>query len=100
MIPFDTNGGRTSNTHDLLILRKLANSVDSRLVKMFPLDNSEHRRLFKLLRKAYVDARYKRSYVITYDELLQLSKQVEELREIGKLICGEKISGFTETHEI
>jgi len=64
------------------------------LVKVFSLKYSESRRLFKLLRKAYVDARYKRSYTITKEELLQLAQQVEELKETGKLICSEKINSF------
>jgi predicted nucleotidyltransferase/HEPN domain-containing protein len=82
------------NTHDLTILRKLANSIDSRLVKIFPFDTPENRRLFKLLRKAYVDARYKPSYNITQDELKHLSVQVKELEKIGKLLCSEKIESF------
>lgn len=84
------------NTHDLIILRKLANSVDSRLVKVFSFDNPENRRLFKLLRKAYIDARYKPTYLITGDELKILYKQVEQLKEIGKLICNERINSFVE----
>jgi predicted transcriptional regulator len=63
-------------------------------VKIFSLDDLESLRLFKLLRKAYVDAHYKPSYKITKEELLQLSKQVEELKEIGKLLCHEKINSF------
>lgn len=82
------------NTHDLAVLRKLANSVDSRLVQIFPLDTPENKRLFKLLRKAYVDARYKPSYAITQDELSALAKQVEQLREMGQLICTETINQF------
>lgn len=82
------------NTHDLAILRKLANSVDSRLLQVFPLDNLEHKKLFKLLRKAYVDARYKPSYTITKDELSLLYKQIEELKKIGELICNEKMESF------
>jgi len=82
------------NTHDLAVLRKLTNSLDNRFVRIFPLDNPENLRLFKLLRKAYVDARYKPSYAITHDELLQLSKQVEELKKIGESICEEKIRIF------
>jgi len=83
------------NTHDLWVLRKLSNTVDSRLVRAFSLDDLENHRLFKLLRKAYVDARYKRSYKITKDELQQLNKQVEELKKIGKIICVEKMNSFT-----
>lgn len=82
------------NTHDLVILRKLANSVDSRLLHILPLDNSENKHLFKLLRKAYVDARYKPSYIISKDELSQLYKQVDELKKSGELICHEKINSF------
>jgi len=83
------------NTHDLAILRRLTNSVDSRLVKIFPLDDLENKRLFKLLRKAYVDARYKRSYEITKNELDQLSQRIDELYNLGKSLCQEKINGFT-----
>lgn len=82
------------NTHDLAILKKLANSVDGRLLHLLPLDNLDNKHLFKLLRKAYVDARYKSSYVITKEELSQLYKQVKELKRIGELICYEKINSF------
>lgn len=80
------------NTHDLAVLRKIAHSVDNQLGQVFPLDTVENKRLFKLLRKAYVDARYKPSYVITPDELLQLSQQVQILKKIGQSICVEKIN--------
>jgi len=85
------------NTHDLATLRKLVNSIDARLIKIFPLDDAESKRLFKLLKKAYVDARYKRSYVITEDDLLQLSKQVEELKKLGTQLCLEKINCLSES---
>lgn len=41
-----------------------------------------------------MDARYKRNYQITKEELLQLIQQVTELREIGELLCQEKINRF------
>ncbi len=82
------------NTHDLCVLRKLANSVDYRLTQVFPLDNAESKRLFKLLKKAYVEARYKPNYKITQDELVKLSVQIEDLKKLGELICHEKINSF------
>ena len=82
------------NTHDLAILRKLANSVDNRLVPLFPLDTAENLHLFKLLRKAYVDARYKPNYSITQEELQQLSDRVQRLKHLGQQICKEKIESF------
>jgi len=83
------------NTHDLAILRKLTNSVDNQLIKTFPLDDYESKRLFKLLRKAYVDARYKRSYEITKNELNELNQKMDKLKNIGELLCQEKINSFT-----
>ncbi len=82
------------NTHDLTTLRKLANSVDDRLIRVFPLDSFDNKRLFKLLRKAYVDARYKPNFVVTHDELAQLYQQVEILKNTGEFICQEKIESF------
>lgn len=84
------------NTHDLSILRKLANSVDGRLIRIFPLDNSENKKLFKLLKKAYVEARYKPDYKIKHDELMELYKQVDELKKVGEFICHEKITSLTQ----
>jgi predicted nucleotidyltransferase/HEPN domain-containing protein len=83
------------NTHDLLILRKITNTVNETFSKIFPLDTPENKHLFKLLRKAYVDARYKRSYVITEEELSYLAKQVDALQVLGKKLCLEKIVSFT-----
>ncbi|HVV68490.1 MAG TPA: HEPN domain-containing protein [Gammaproteobacteria bacterium] len=82
------------NTHDLYVLRKLANSVDYHLAQVFPLDNAENKRLFKLLKKAYVEARYRPNYTITHDELMKLYEQVEKLNKVGELICHEKINSF------
>lgn len=82
------------NTHDLAVLRKLANSVDNRLASLFPLDTAENIRLFKLLRKAYVDARYNPVYSITKENLKQLSDRVQNLKQIGEQICKEKIESF------
>lgn len=88
------------NTHDLAVLKKLVNSVDSRLSHILPLDNSENKRLFKLLRKAYIDARYKPNYIITNDELSQLYQQVNELKKMGELICHEKINSFIQDNKL
>ena len=82
------------NTHDLAILRKLSYSLNNGLLSVFPLDTPENLRLFKLLRKAYVDARYKPSYKITQDELSQLIEYISALREIAQRIYINKIESF------
>ncbi|MEM9243457.1 MAG: HEPN domain-containing protein [Pseudomonadota bacterium] len=82
------------NTHNLEILRKLAYSVSNELAPVFPLSTDENRWLFDLLVKAYVDARYKPSYKITKNELEQLIKHVEYLRNVAHSICEKKIESF------
>ncbi len=68
------------NTHNIEILRKLTNSLDNRFCTAFPLIEPEEKRHFKLLRKAYVDARYKKTYTITQEELIELEKRVKHLQ--------------------
>jgi predicted nucleotidyltransferase/HEPN domain-containing protein len=82
------------NTHDLKILRRLINALDQRLLKVFPLSNSEERYRFILLCNAYVDARYKKSYTITESELTWLAERLSELRGLTEDLCQEKINSF------
>lgn len=88
------------NTHNLRILRQLSNSLSQDLFYIFPLDTDEDRLLFKLICKAYVDARYKPSYSISEDELIQLITKIEKLRNIGYTICLSRIANFTNTHSV
>jgi len=82
------------NTHDIDSLRKISNSVDGRLIPVFPMDNKQDEQLFELLRKAYVDARYNPNYKITHDELFYLHQRVGELKKVGEFICQEKMGSF------
>ena len=63
---------------------------------VFPLDATENKRLFKLLRNAYVDARYKPGYIIMEKELSKLANQVNDLKNLCEKLCHEKIESFTQ----
>ena len=82
------------NTHKLELLRKLANVLDKRLIKLFPLPTKEEIHKFTLLCEAYVEARYNRTYTITFDELHWLSCKIQELTQLTDLLCQEKIKSF------
>lgn len=82
------------NTHDLEKLSKRAASVKPDFLKVFPQGTEEERRLFELLRKAYVSARYNKNYKITPEELTWLSGRVEVLRDMTEEICKKKIESF------
>lgn len=87
--------GYKPKTHDLKILGKLANSFDLRFAKVFPKATELEMKRFILLRKAYVDARYKKNYKITQEDLQYLGERVTLLKQLTDDICKQKIESFT-----
>ena len=78
-------------SHDIDKLDRLASGLNYDFFKVFPRATEEQKRCFDLLKKAYIDARYKRDYTITKDELEYLAARVRKLQELTKQICDEKI---------
>jgi hypothetical protein len=58
---------------------------------VFPRDTKEDDDLFKQLKNAYIDARYRRTYHVTPEELTILRTRVLDLRERTDRICKEKL---------
>ncbi len=87
--------GYKPKTHDLKILGKLANSFDLRFAKVFPKATELEMKRFILLKKAYVDARYKKNYQITQEDLNYLGERVALLKQLTEQICKDKIESFT-----
>jgi uncharacterized protein len=84
------------NTHKLEELRSFVNALDQIFIRVFSLSTPEENRLFTLLCKAYVDARYNKNYTITQDELRWLDERVQELNHLTEKLCQEKINSFLE----
>jgi len=82
------------STHDLEKLNQRVSSIEPKFVTIFPRSTEEEKERFKLLRKAYVDARYKPSYTITEKELNWLIERVQELQALTEKLCKEKIAGY------
>jgi len=49
---------------------------------------------FKLLKKTYIDARYKKDYKITKQQLEYLAQRIKKLHELTEKICVAKIKSF------
>ena len=82
--------------HNLETLGIKTEMCDKRFA-VFPRETDEEKRLFELLKKAYIDARYKMDeYTIAKDELIYLSGRVNELKGLTETICKEKIAGIGE----
>ncbi|MFH1615496.1 MAG: HEPN domain-containing protein [Planctomycetota bacterium] len=81
-------------THDIELLGIKAVSYDPQFAKAFPQDTQPHRKAFTLLKKAYIDARYKKDYKITKKQLEYLASRVKILQRLTKKICTAKIDSF------
>ncbi|MFV0340504.1 MAG: HEPN domain-containing protein [Parachlamydiaceae bacterium] len=78
-------------------LTKLLNSVkkySNEFIKVFPQDTPEEKRLFELIKAAYVNGRYDPDFVVTKEDIDALVPKVELLRDITKRICEEKIKEY------
>lgn len=76
------NTGLKINTHSIDKLTRYCSMFCHGLSAIFPKNNEKEKKLFTLLNKAYIDARYKHDYTITYEELTCLTGRVKKLIEL------------------
>ncbi|UOB16457.1 HEPN domain-containing protein [Abyssalbus ytuae] len=81
--------------HDIDLLRNDVIRLDERFATVFPQNTKEERDRFDLLKRAYIDARYRmKIYNITREELEYLGERVTLLKKLTEEVCREKISSF------
>lgn len=92
--------GYKPKTHSLDKLRQYAKPYSKELYTVFPVstDNEREAHLFDLLKRGYIDARYKHDYQITEEELRALIERVGQMKAVVERICREKIASFGTTH--
>ena len=85
--------GYKPKTHNLEKLRAYAKHISEDLHNLFltPDDDEHEKHLFDLLKRGYIDARYKKDYIITEEELKELITKIAKMQEIVKAICEENI---------
>ena len=81
-------------SHFLDTLGSYAASYDNRFLTIFPQTTDEQRECFKLLNRAYVDARYKKTYAITKEQLEYLASRIKILLELTEKVSKAKIESF------
>jgi HEPN domain-containing protein len=89
-------GQHKAKTHDLEKLDRQVCNLHADFFTVFPRGDEQQKRYFELLKKAYIDARYKRDFVITREELEYLAARVRKLQELAKRICEEHIAAMGE----
>lgn len=85
---------RNNKQHNLSKLSTSVRQYSEELAGVFPQNTPEEKRLFNLLKAAYVDARYNPHFVVTKEEIDTLLKKVELLRDIAEKICKERIEEY------
>jgi predicted nucleotidyltransferase/HEPN domain-containing protein len=78
-------------THDIGDMGQQAVKQHSDFLQVFPQSTDEEKRLFELLKKSYIEARYSKNFTVEKSELDYLSERVQLLKELTERICKEKI---------
>lgn len=86
--------GYKPKTHNLDKLKRYSKRFSEELEGVFPDNTPPEKHLFDLLKRGYVDARYKDHYEISAEELAHLIERVSKLQAIAERICREKIASF------
>lgn len=79
-------------SHDLNSLRRECRRCAPCIMRIFPGDGGEEKRLLSLLQKAYVNTRYKDNYEISECDLTTLLRRIERLHLAARNIFSVKIA--------
>jgi uncharacterized protein len=88
--------GYRPKTHDLAKMRARICQLDRDIALALPLKTDEDKKIFDLLRRGYVDARYRRDYRITADELSAISDRIKKLRRLVEVRCEDALRTLAE----
>ena len=81
--------------HDLQFLIEKCKPYTLELAQVFPCDTDEEKRLFDLLRRAYLEARYnKKNFIVTKADIDALVPKIELLRGIVEKACKERFNYY------
>lgn len=86
--------GYKPKTHNLGKLKKQMKNISHELFLVFPENTKQEKHLFDLLKRGYVDARYKDNYVISENEVTVLIERIHILKSLVENLCRKKIDSF------
>lgn len=78
-------------THDLEVLYAKVCEIEPKFQALFNLSDKHDKHHFELLKKAYVEARYSKVYIITKAELEFLEQRIKSLAVQVESLCKEEI---------
>ncbi|WP_165027009.1 HEPN domain-containing protein [Dysgonomonas sp. ZJ279] len=85
---------RSNKQHNLSKLSSSVKRHSDELLQIFPRHTAEEKRLFTLLKDAYIEARYNPKFIVTKEDIDALIPRMELLRDVTKRICEVKIGEY------
>lgn len=87
--------GYKPKTHNLKRLRKQAKILSDNLFLLFSIESNKlEKNLFDLLKRGYIDARYRNDYFITEEEVIALIEKMRKMKNIVEEISNKLISCY------
>lgn len=82
--------------HNLFKLLMSVKKYSEKFVEIFPRKTGEEKRLFELVKAAYVEARYNPDFVVNKEDIDALIPMINQLFELVKRICELRIKEYGE----
>ncbi|WP_459868978.1 hypothetical protein, partial [Endothiovibrio diazotrophicus] len=86
--------GYKHKCHNIAKLAEIGAELHQALVGAMPREEAADKALFDLLKRAYIEARYSKSYRISEEELTILRARVLDLAERVSVACREQLASF------
>lgn len=80
--------------HDLEFLIEKCKRHTLEIARVFPRNTPEEKRLFSLLQRAYVEARYNDDFTVPKDDIDALLPKIELLKQIVEKVCKERFDYY------
>ncbi len=81
--------------HNLYKYRRSINIISAELNAIFPeVKDSNERRLFDLLNRAYISGKYKMDFEVSLEDLKEISSRLARMIQITDRLCIERIESF------
>lgn len=85
--------GYKPKTHNLDKLRQYAKHISEELFAIFPFptENDEEKHLFDILKRGYIDARYKEDFTPTSGDIEKLLVKLMQIKQVVKELCEKRL---------
>ena len=87
---------KNDKEHNLGELFRASRGYAPELIRVFPVENEEEERLFKILVRSYIEARYNPEFEVNREDIEDLMVKVEKFGEETSQACERRIKEYEE----